>query len=62
MMPVCLAIILAHRQGAEMRGAIVDPRLVGRLLSSALLIGSDRRIFLLAINSGQAVGTSISIR
>lgn len=58
-MPVCLAIIWARKQAGELRAAFANPRLLAQLLLSALLIGSNWLIFLLAINNGQALATSL---
>ena len=58
-MPVCLAIIRVRQQGGELRAAFANPRLLAQLLLSALLICSNWLIFLLAINNGQALATSL---
>lgn len=58
-MPVCLGIILVRNQGAELRMAFADRRLLGQLLTSALLIGSNWLIYLVSIKNGYVLATSL---
>ncbi|KPF92299.1 hypothetical protein IP81_09265 [Novosphingobium sp. AAP83] len=57
--PVCFGIIWARGQATELRAAFADLRLLGQLLISALLIGSNWLIFLIAIKSGHVLATSL---
>lgn len=58
-LPVCLVIVHFRKLWAEVRAVLADGRLMGLLLVSALLIGSNWLIFVFAINSGHVLATSL---
>lgn len=58
-LPVCLAIVWVRRQFPELRLAIVNRRVLGLMTLSALLIGSNWLIYVIAINSGHVLATSL---
>lgn len=58
-LPVCLAIVALRRQGAELRAAITNPRVLGLLLGSALLIGGNWLIYVSAIQEGHVFAASL---
>lgn len=58
-LPVCLAIVWVRRQFPELRLAIVSRRVLGLMTLSALLIGSNWLIYVIAINSGHVLATSL---
>lgn len=57
--PVCLVIIVVRRQGAELRAALNNRRLLGQLALSAALIGANWLIYVIAIQSGHVLATSL---
>ena len=58
-LPVCLVIVAARRQGKEVRAAIGNPRVLGLLAGSALLIGGNWLIFIIAVNNGHVFAASL---
>ncbi|MBB4613241.1 EamA family transporter RarD [Novosphingobium taihuense] len=57
--PVCCVIVWARRQWPDVRAALADRRVLGLLALSALLIGSNWLIFVIAINNGHVLATSL---
>lgn len=57
--PVCGLIVWARRQWPDVRAAIGNRRVMGLLALSALLIGSNWLIFVIAINNGHVLATSL---
>lgn len=58
-LPVCLLIVAWRKQGAEVRAALSSPRVLGQLGLSSLLIGTNWLIFVIAINNGHVLATSL---
>jgi chloramphenicol-sensitive protein RarD len=58
-LPVCLIIVSARRQGAAVLAAMGNPRALGLLLASSLLIGGNWLIYITAIQTGQVFATSL---
>jgi chloramphenicol-sensitive protein RarD len=58
-MPICLAIVIATRQGRAIRNALSNPRLAGLLGLSALLIGGNWTIYVIIINQGHIYAASL---
>ena len=52
-------LVLLSRQGAQVLGILRNPKLLGWLTLSALLVGSNWLIFLLAVNSGHTLEASL---
>lgn len=57
--PICCVIVWARGQWPEVRSALADRRVMGLLVLSALLIGSNWLIFVVAINNGHVLATSL---
>lgn len=57
--PVCLALVLAGRQGGELLAALRRPRVAAALVLSALLIGSNWVIYVVAVHNGHVLAASI---
>ena len=57
--PVCLVIVAFRRQGAELIAAMRNPRVVGALLVSALLIGGNWVIYIVAVQSDHVLAASL---
>lgn len=57
--PVCFVIIGFRKQWPEMRAALASRHVLGLLVLSALLIGSNWLIFVIAINNGHVLATSL---
>jgi len=57
--PVCLVIIAARRQAGEVISALKNPRVLGQLAISAALIGANWLIYVIAINNGHVLATSL---
>lgn len=57
--PVCLAIVFFRRQGAELLAALRNPRVLAALLASALLIGGNWVIYILAVQSDHVLAASL---
>jgi chloramphenicol-sensitive protein RarD len=58
-LPVCLVVVAARRQGADVLTAMGNPRALGLLLASALLIGGNWLIYITAIQTRQVFATSL---
>jgi len=58
-LPVCIAIVLFRRQTADVLAALRNPRLVGLLTVSALLIGGNWTIYVIAIKGGHVFAASL---
>lgn len=58
-LPVCLVIVALRRQGREVLSALGNPRVLGLLLASALLIGGNWLLYITAIQTGQVLATSL---
>lgn len=58
-LPLCLVIVLVRRQWSQVAAALRNPRAVGLLLVSALLIASNWLIYILAIQGGHVFATSL---
>lgn len=58
-LPVCLVIVALRRQIREVITALGNPRVLGLLLASSLLIGSNWLLYVSAIQSGQVFATSL---
>ena len=57
--PVCLGLILATGQGAELLGLLRDPRRLASLALSAALIGANWLIYVAAIQADHVLATSL---
>ena len=58
-LPFCLVMIAITRQGRELRAALGNPRLVGALALSGLLIGTNWLIYIAAVMHGHVLATSL---
>jgi chloramphenicol-sensitive protein RarD len=58
-LPVCLIIVVLRRQGAELRDALANPRVVALLALSALLIGGNWLVYIIAIQEGHIFAASL---
>ncbi|MBW8753064.1 MAG: EamA family transporter RarD [Sphingomonadales bacterium] len=58
-LPICLIIVALRRQEREVTMALGNPRTLGLLLTSALLIGGNWLLYISAIQSGQVFATSL---
>jgi len=58
-LPVCLIIVLATRQGGALIAALTNPRQLAALGLSALLIGANWTIYVLAIEHGHVFAASL---
>lgn len=58
-LPVCIALVWTRRLLPEMRAALTSTRALGLLLLSALLIGANWLIYVIAINGGHVLATSL---
>lgn len=57
--PVCLAIVAFRRQGAELLAALCNPKVLAALLLSALLIGGNWIIYIIAVQSDHVLAASL---
>ncbi|WP_240344755.1 EamA family transporter RarD [Novosphingobium sp. THN1] len=57
--PVCFVIISFRKQWPAVRAALTSGHVLGLLVLSALLIGSNWLIFVIAINNGHVLATSL---
>lgn len=57
--PVCLAIVVVRRQGAELLAALRNPRVLAALLASSLLIGGNWVIYIIAVQSNHVLAASL---
>ena len=58
-LPLCLLIVRWRGQMGEVRAAFADRRVLLQLCASALLIGANWLIYVMAINSGHVLAASI---
>lgn len=58
-LPVCLLIVLARRQLADVLAALRQPRTLALLMASAMLIGGNWLIYVHAIQTGQVFAASL---
>lgn len=57
--PVCLAIVAARKQGPDLRAAFANRHVLALLALSAALIGANWLIYVIAINNGHVLATSL---
>lgn len=57
--PVCLLIVAARRQGADLLAALRSPKVLGALLISSLLIGANWLIYVIAVQSDHVLAASL---
>jgi chloramphenicol-sensitive protein RarD len=57
--PVCFVIISFRKQWPDVRAALASRHVLGLLVLSALLIGTNWLIFVIAINHGHVLATSL---
>ena len=57
--PVALTFVLAARQGRQVLGVFRNPRVLGWLTLSAVLIGGNWLLYIWAVNSGRMLETSL---
>jgi chloramphenicol-sensitive protein RarD len=58
-LPVCLLIVAFRRQAADVIAALRNPRVLGLLAISALLIGGNWLVYVVAIQQGQIFAASL---
>jgi chloramphenicol-sensitive protein RarD len=58
-LPVCLIFVTARRGWGDLARTLANPRLAGRLLVSALLIGANWTIYISAVVKGHVLATSL---
>jgi len=58
-LPICLAVVVVLRQGAELRAVLTSPALLLRLGLSSLFVGGNWLIYVSAVNSGHVLATSL---
>ena len=58
-LPLCLAIVAARGQAADLRAALADRAVLLRLCASALLIGANWLLYVIAINTGHVLAASL---
>lgn len=58
-LPICLLIVALRRQGAEVIAALGNPRALGILLFSSLLIGGNWLLYISAIQEGHVLAASL---
>lgn len=57
--PVCLAIVSLRRQWPDVIAALRNPKVLGALFASSLLIGGNWLIYVMAIQSGHVFAASL---
>lgn len=57
--PVCLAIVAVRRQAADLLAGLRSPKVLGALLVSALLIGGNWLIYIIAVQSDHVLAASL---
>lgn len=57
--PICLVIVAIRRQGPELSAAIRNPRVMLMLTGSALLIGTNWLVYVLAVQQGHVLAASL---
>lgn len=56
---ICLVIVAIRRQGPELREAVRNPRVMLTLTGSALLIGTNWLVYVLAVQEGHVLAASM---
>ncbi len=57
--PICLVIVAIRRQGPDLSDALRNPRVMLTLTGSALLIGVNWLVYVLAVQSGHVLAASL---
>ncbi|MEO5587589.1 MAG: EamA family transporter RarD [Novosphingobium sp.] len=57
--PVCLAIVAVRRQGAELLAGLRSPKVLGALFASALLIGGNWVVYIIAVQTDHVLAASL---
>jgi len=57
--PICLVIVIVRRQAPEVLAALANPRVLGLLVLSAVLIGANWLIYILAVQAGHVFAASL---
>lgn len=57
--PICLIIVAIRRQGPDLREAVGNPRVMLTLTGSALLIGTNWLVYVLAVQEGHVLAASM---
>lgn len=57
--PICMVIVAIRRQGPDLRDALRNPRVMLTLTGSALLIGANWLVYILAVQSGHVLAASL---
>ncbi|MDG2002116.1 MAG: EamA family transporter RarD [Novosphingobium sp.] len=58
-LPICLAIVVALGQTRQLGLALTNPRILGYLVVSALLIGINWLVFIFAVQDGHVLAASL---
>lgn len=58
-LPFCLIIVIATRQGAQLRTALGNRRIVGALALSGVMIGTNWLVYVIAVMQGHLLATSL---
>lgn len=58
-LPVCLLVVALRRQGREVLAVIAQPRMLIAMIASALLIGGNWLIYVVAIQAGHVFAASL---
>ncbi|GFE75592.1 EamA family transporter RarD [Novosphingobium sp. TCA1] len=58
-LPFCLVMIAVLRQGPQLRAALGNPRLLGALALSGLLIGTNWLVYVVAVMEGHVLAASL---
>lgn len=58
-LPFCLVMVAVLRQGAQLRAVLGNPRLLGALALSGLLIGTNWLVYVIAVMEGHVLAASL---
>ncbi|WP_334182887.1 EamA family transporter RarD [Novosphingobium sp.] len=58
-LPFCLVMVAVLRQGAQLRAALGNPRILGALALSGLLIGTNWLVYVIAVMEGHVLAASL---
>jgi len=58
-LPFCLVMVAVLRQGKELRAALGNPRILGALALSGLLIGTNWLVYVIAVMEGHVLAASL---
>jgi len=58
-LPVCLLVVIARRQGRQLRFAITNPKVLLYLVASATLIGTNWLVYVYSVQSGHVLSASL---